>query len=126
MKRFDQINVIPFIDIMLVLLAIVLTTATFISQGRLDIDVPKASSKSPPTDASQVIRLAIDNHETIYYQENPVTLEKLQERISSLESDSKIILSVDRTVAFQRFVHILDLLKQQRIEQLSIITSKTK
>jgi biopolymer transport protein ExbD len=33
MKRFDQINVIPFIDIMLVLLAIVLTTATFISQG---------------------------------------------------------------------------------------------
>ncbi len=126
MKRFDQINVIPFIDIMLVLLAIVLTTATFISQGRLDIDVPKASSKYPSPDASQVIRLAIDSHETIYYQENPVTLEKLQERISSLESDSKIILSVDRTVAFQRFVHILDLLKQQRIEQLSIITSKTK
>ncbi len=43
MKRFDQINVIPFIDIMLVLLAIVLTTATFISQGRLDINVPTAT-----------------------------------------------------------------------------------
>jgi biopolymer transport protein ExbD len=42
MKRFDQINMIPFIDIMLVLLAIVLTTASFISQGMIPLDLPKA------------------------------------------------------------------------------------
>lgn len=44
MKRFDTINVIPFIDIMLVLLAIVLTTASFIATGKLDIAVPQSSS----------------------------------------------------------------------------------
>ena len=41
MKRIDGINVIPFIDIMLVLLAIVLTTATFIVEGRLEIRLPE-------------------------------------------------------------------------------------
>ena len=40
MKKFDQINVIPFIDIMLVLLAIVLMTATFIAQGKIDVNLP--------------------------------------------------------------------------------------
>ena len=45
MKRMDQINVIPFIDIMLVLLAIVLTTATFIVEGRLEIRLPEAASQ---------------------------------------------------------------------------------
>ena len=45
MKKFDQINVIPFIDIMLVLLAILLMTATFIAQGKIDVNLP--TSKSP-------------------------------------------------------------------------------
>ena len=47
MKKFDQINVIPFIDIMLVLLAIVLMTATFIAQGKIDVNLP--TSKAPAT-----------------------------------------------------------------------------
>ena len=44
MKKFDEINIIPFIDIMLVLLAIVLITASFISQGKIQVNVPKASA----------------------------------------------------------------------------------
>ena len=43
-EKFDEINIIPFIDIMLVLLAIVLVTASFISQGKIKVNVPKASS----------------------------------------------------------------------------------
>jgi len=50
MKKFDQINVIPFIDIMLVLLAIVLMTATFIAQGKIDVNLP--TSKAPATPPS--------------------------------------------------------------------------
>ena len=38
MKKFDEINIIPFIDIMLVLLAIVLVTASFISQGKIKVE----------------------------------------------------------------------------------------
>jgi len=43
-KRFDEINVIPFIDIMLVLLVMVLTTATFIKQGVITVEFPEAAS----------------------------------------------------------------------------------
>lgn len=124
MKRFDQINVIPFIDIMLVLLAIVLTTATFISQGRLDINLPKASSKRPPPESQQTVRLAIGRDETIFYQEMPVSLAMLENRVSQLDKNTRILFSVDKAVPFQQFVHVIDLLKQQRIERLSIITKK--
>lgn len=44
MKRIDTINVIPFIDIMLVLLAIVLTTATFISRGVIEVHYPESAA----------------------------------------------------------------------------------
>ncbi len=124
MKRFDQINVIPFIDIMLVLLAIVLTTATFISQGRLDIDLPKASNKQSVPESNQAVSLAITGDETIYYQEVPVTLPMLKKRVSQLDENTRIVFSVDKTVPFQQFVHVIDMLKQKNIERLSIITKR--
>ncbi len=126
MKRFDQINVIPFIDIMLVLLAIVLTTATFISQGRLDINLPQASTKQSAPESHQSVSLAIAGDETIYFQEIPVTLPILENRVSQLDENTKIVFKVDKTVPFQQFVHVIDLLKQQNIERLSIITKKSK
>ena len=45
-EKFDEINIIPFIDIMLVLLAIVLITASFISQGKIQVNVPKPVQRS--------------------------------------------------------------------------------
>ena len=123
MKRFDQINVIPFIDIMLVLLAIVLTTATFISQGRLDINVPKASSQQPVAEIEQ-IDLAIDQDLVIYYQQSPVSIDELKRFIDDLDGESKISFRVDQLVPFQNFIEVLDLLKQQNFERLSIITQK--
>ena len=43
-KKFDTINVVPFIDIMLVLLVIVLITATFVAKGIIPVDLPKSES----------------------------------------------------------------------------------
>ncbi len=123
MKRFDQINVIPFIDIMLVLLAIVLTTATFISQGRLDINVPTASSQQPVAEIEQV-DLAIDQDLVIYFQQEPVSIIELEHRIDELDQESKISFRVDQLVPFQNFIQVVDLLKQRDFERLSIITQK--
>ena len=47
LKRFDTINVVPFIDIMLVLLVIVLTTATFVSLGMIPVDLGEAKASNP-------------------------------------------------------------------------------
>ena len=47
MKPLSQINVIPFIDVMLVLLAVVLTTATFVAQGKIPVSLPGATEAEP-------------------------------------------------------------------------------
>jgi biopolymer transport protein ExbD len=125
MKRFDQINVIPFIDIMLVLLAIVLTTATFISQGQLDITVPSASKSLPAPDAIKPVSIAIDAQHQMYIDETLVSLAVLKTRIETLSVDTPISLRIDQQVPFQRFVEVIDLLKQRQLNRLSIITRKT-
>ena len=126
MKRFDQINVIPFIDIMLVLLAIVLTTASFISQGKLYIDVPKASKPSSPVDMLESVELAIDKELKLFYKEQEISLDELKIKVSSLDKTTPISIKVDQTVPFQKFVSLLDLLKQQNFEKLAIITQTRK
>ncbi len=47
-KEFDYLNVIPLVDVMLVLLTIVLTTSTFIATGGIQVELPEAASTEPP------------------------------------------------------------------------------
>jgi len=126
MKRFDQINVIPFIDIMLVLLAIVLTTATFISQGHLDIKVPEASSKLPPPDEEKLVRIEIDKTGLISVNDQSTDLGGLEQIVSDLDKQTGVVMRVDEAAAFQQFIHVLDLLKRYQLQRLSIITRQSR
>lgn len=123
MKRFDQINVIPFIDIMLVLLAIVLMTATFIAQGKIDINLPEASS-SQPLKAEQTREISIDDQNQFYYQEKIITQQELSDQLKDLAHDTPIVLRVDKKAAFEYFIQVIDLLKGNQLEKLSIITKQ--
>lgn len=121
MRKFDNINVIPFIDILLVLLAIVLTTATFISHGQLDIALPAAST----TDGSLVadkIEIAIDRDHRIFLNGIMQEITSLQSALSQVEKNSSITLIVDRQVEFGQFVGVLDILKTLSLDQVSIVT----
>jgi len=124
-RRFETINVIPFIDIMLVLLAIVLTTATFVVSSKLDIAVPKSSSEEAISN-DKVIEIAIDKQLTLYYDENKVELSVLKQKLSSLKKTTPINLRVDNGVDFGRFVEVLDLFKQLKLDKFSIITKRDK
>lgn len=120
-KRFDQINVIPFIDIMLVLLAIVLTTATFIAQGRLEIELPEADGARLAPRA-ETLELAIDRHSQLFVDAAPVGLVELGERLAGLPPDTPVVLRVDSQVPFARFVAVIDRIKGHGLERLSILT----
>jgi biopolymer transport protein ExbD len=120
MKRFDQVNVIPFIDIMLVLLAIVLTTATFISQGKITLDLPSAENTETLTDLDG-IEIAIDAQEQLFFDKSPIELDELNEQLSGLDSQTPVVLYVDKTIRFERFVNVIDLLKANKLETLSIV-----
>ncbi|MFD2110623.1 biopolymer transporter ExbD [Thiorhodococcus fuscus] len=124
MKRIDQINVLPFIDIMLVLLAIVLTTATFISEGRLEIRLPTSTSQ-PDTPPPHSVEIAIDADGAFYLDAEPVTEERLATALDGLETSTPIVLRVDAATRFERFVAVVDQLKTRKLERLTILTRKS-
>jgi len=123
MKRIDAINVIPFIDIMLVLLAIVLTTATFIVEGRLEIRLPDAASQERPA-TEKPIELAVDKEGQVFFDAAPTTLPELEGRLAGLAADTPVVLRVDAEARFDGFVAVVDLLKARGMDRVTILTRK--
>lgn len=108
-KEFDYLNVIPLVDIMLVLLTIVLTTSTFIASGVIPVDLPKAGDKSVESMESQVIE--IDRDGQVHLNAAAVSLPDLGFAIQGLDRSIAVLIRADRTIALQSFVDVLDLVK---------------
>ncbi len=121
MKKYDSINVIPFIDIMLVLLAIVLTTATFVSNGTLDIDLP-ASSSATIADNIDRVEIAVNREGELSINEVKHSLEAAEQRLRLLASDTPILLLIDDTAEFGQFVSVIDVLKRYSLDKVSVLT----
>lgn len=121
MKRMDQINVIPFIDIMLVLLAIVLTTATFISEGRLEIRLPESDRQGAAPDIAPV-EIGIDADNAVFIDSLPLPIEALGGHLDALARDTPIVLRVDAKAHFESFISVVDQLKGHGLEKLTILT----
>lgn len=124
MKRFDQINMIPFIDIMLVLLAIVLTTASFISQGLIPVDLPKAEQSQQASSDEKVLEIAINAQNQIFFEGNPVVAADLSGKLEAYLNTTPVQLRVDKAAAFEYFISVVDVLKAKQFEQLSIQTEQ--
>ena len=123
MKRFDQINVIPFIDIMLVLLAIVLTTATFISQGLIEINLPEAESAEKIQEQNEKnLEIVINADNKIFLADKLIDTEILSVKLQKVSQETPIVLRVDKKVVFENFVQIIDLLKVNKLKKFSIVT----
>ncbi len=120
-ERFDKINVVPFIDIVLVLLVIVLATASFVNQKSVKVDLPTASSQK--ITEKKAIMISIDKEGKYFYEKEPMSLENLHEKLKKLDPKKDIIsLQTDQKTEFQKFVSIVDILKERGFQNLSIIT----
>jgi len=122
-KRFDEINVIPFIDIMLVLLVMVLTTATFVNQGIIPIELPEAKA-AKKEDNQKEVTVYIDAKGDIFFEKEKVDLKSLEEKLSSVSKEQAVLLKSDKESKFQDFVSVMDILKRLNHEQLFIITKE--
>ena len=122
-RRFTEINVVPFIDIVLVLLVIVLATATFVIKNELPVDLPKSGSqaKIPPKSVS----ITIDKTGRYFFERQPVTLEELKKRLAKLDPVKDLItLNADQKSQFQKFVSVVDILKRKGFKKISIVTAQ--
>lgn len=121
MKRFDQINMIPFIDIMLVLLAIVLTTASFVSQGLIPVNLPQAEQVAEPPQDQEPLEIAINAQNEFFLGEEKLSLEAMAEKLKTQATpETLIVLRVDKAAVFEHFVKLIDVLKAQDLNNLSI------
>ena len=123
-KEFDCINVIPFIDIMLVLLTIVLTTSTFIARGAIPLELPKVSTHQPGTIKS--ISVEIDHQSALYLNSKPVPLVKLGDEIRNFSPETPVLVSAHRDIALQVFVDVMDVIKSSGFKKLSLQTEMKK
>lgn len=123
LKKYDSINVIPFIDVLLVLLAIVLLTSTFISKGIIPISLPTASNADNLKPDKEIILVIQENGEILI--ENKVEILEDVEKIILLSSKEKPIhINTDKNTKFESFVQVLDLLKKHNYSNVSIVTKK--
>ncbi|MGL2787784.1 TonB system transport protein ExbD [Helicobacter pylori] len=122
-RRGDGLNVVPFIDIMLVLLAIVLSISTFIVQGKIKVSLPNAKNaeKSQPND-QKVVVISVDEHDNIFVDDKPTNLEALSTVVKQTDPKTLIDLKSDKSSRFETFISIMDILKEHNHENFSIST----
>lgn len=122
-KRGEGLNIVPFIDIMLVLLAIVLSISTFIAQGKIQVDVPQADSTQQPKEEKKLV-IAVNAHNQIFLDDKPTTITALKESLASIDAKTLIELRSDKESKFEIFIQILDILKDKNHENFAVSARK--
>ena len=123
-KEFDYMNVIPLVDIMLVLLTIVLMTSTFVATGVIPVDLPKATQKESGSLDSLLIE--IDRQGRIFFNSSPVTIESLKKSMNGVEKNTAILIRADKLLALEAFVEVLDLVKNSGFQKIHLQTELNK
>ena len=123
LKKYDSINVIPFIDVLLVLLTIVLMTSTFITKGIIPISLPKATNADNLKVNKEII-IVIKDDGTFYCNNDIEGLDNIKEHILQFPKDTAIHINSDKNAKFETFVLVLDMLKENNYSNISIVTKK--
>ena len=115
-EEMDNINIVPLLDIMLVLLTIVLTTATFVVNGRIPVDLAKSSAAAPAQAATLVLTMAADR--SLYLNDQPVP--DLASALAGHDRATPVLLRADGKLALQDFVSTVDAIKQQGFAKVNL------
>jgi biopolymer transport protein ExbD len=117
-RELDQINVIPLVDVMLVLLVIVLTTATFITTGQVPVELAKAKEAGDRQDVPLVITLTSTG--AMFLNDEPVSEEDLKTVLAPHPRESLVMMRADRVTVLERFVGVVDEVRGLGFRQVSL------
>jgi biopolymer transport protein ExbD len=117
-REVNQINVVPLVDVMLVLLVIVLTTATFISTGQVPVNLAKAKETSPRKDASIVVTMTAEGR--LFLNDRGVDEAGLPPLLQPYPKESPVVVRADRVTMLERFVGIVDEIRSLGFHQVSL------
>jgi biopolymer transport protein ExbD/biopolymer transport protein TolR len=117
----SEINMVPFIDVVLVLLIIFMITAPILQSG-IEVNVPKTKTIKEITEQRLVVTL--DKGQRIYLGNDPVNIHQLPAKIKAQLKNAQdaVFLRCDETVPFGVFATVIDELRQSGINNISIVT----
>lgn len=124
LPKNEGLNIVPFIDIMLVLLAIVLSISTFIAYGHIKVEPPKSQIAQNNTNNTEKILISIDAQDIFYLDDKAISLDELENKIASLDKSNLVELKADKNSKFDSFIQLINLLKAQNHDNFQIITQK--
>ncbi|ELZ7566781.1 TonB system transport protein ExbD [Campylobacter upsaliensis] len=126
LPKNEGLNIIPFIDIMLVLLAIVLSLSSFIAHSKIELKLPVSESLTSFNETQNKFFIAINAKDEFFLNDEKVSLEQLKNAILALDKDTMVALKSDKFAKFESFIKIIDLLKMKEHEKIQIITEKNR
>jgi biopolymer transport protein TolR len=119
----SEINVTPFVDVMLVLLIIFMITAPMMVQG-VNVSLPEAKAKSLDADEEHLV-VTIDNNNKIFINEFEVAVDFLQEKLTRIlegRSDREVFLKADKNIAYGIVVKVMAEIKGAGVDKLGMVT----
>jgi biopolymer transport protein TolR len=119
----SDINVTPFVDVMLVLLIIFMVTAPMMSQG-VSVSLPEATSKPLPSETDHLI-ITINKDNQIFINDYQVTLDFLQEKLSKIiesRQNQDVYLRADKNISYGMVVRVMSEIKEAGVEKLGMVT----
>jgi biopolymer transport protein TolR len=121
-----EINIIPLVDVVLVLLLIFMLTAPMMYRG-IDVNLPKAASR--PTAVEERMILTVTKERTLYLNEKPVSLAQLETQLRDAfkgRTDRTLYLKADAGLAYGAVVETMDRVRRAGIERLGMVTEPTR
>jgi biopolymer transport protein TolR len=116
----SEINVTPFVDVMLVLLVIFMVTAPLMRQG-VDVNLPQAKGKDLPPE--ERISIIIKRDRSIYMNDTLVTMSAMKQKLEAISKvNPNIFLKADKDVPYGLVVEVMGEIKEAGIEKLGMIT----
>jgi len=122
-QPLSDINVTPFVDVMLVLLVIFMVTAPMFSQG-LPVNLPQAAA--PALTSEQPLVVSISPEQEVYLGDRPVGLENLKAALAGEKKGDRtpeVLLKSDQSVPYGLVVQVMSILKEAGVEKLGIVTA---
>jgi len=126
-EPMSEINVTPFVDVMLVLLIIFMVTAPLLTVG-VQVDLPESAADSLPDD-QEPLTLSINSKGEIYIQEHQVTYQKMIPKLLAIaknRTDTRIYVRGDKTINYGRVLEIMGLLSGSGFTKVALISEPYK
>jgi biopolymer transport protein TolR len=121
-----EINIIPFVDVVLVLLLIFMLTAPMMYRG-IDVNLPKAASK--PTAVEERLVLTVTKEQGLFLNERRVTAGSLEQALRDAfknRTDKTLYLKADAGLAYGTVIETMDRVRRAGIERLGMVTEPTR